>query len=146
MGNTNYHDFHNSQCDTVQKNNNNNQVSKIKQEKRNSQSWRLFHVVPPLPPPSVCLSRTGCLLQCTCPTECLKRTFMSVSERTGVCENDRMYYFRCRNAAFFNNAATSKPNKMRTCVHKHLKHTINVSPSRLFPPLFLSHLVSLPTT
>lgn len=84
-------------------------------EKRNSQRWRSVDAVPPLPPPFVCLSRTGCLLLCTCRTEYLKG--LSVCECVCVTER-KVQIFKCIywdvEVQPLNNTATSKPNKMCT--------------------------------
>lgn len=63
---------------------------------------------------------------------------MCLNERAGACERDRMPWFRCRNPAFLNSAASSKPNKMYRRVGQHLKRTLNVC-SSLF---LLSYSVS----
>lgn len=70
--------------------------SLIKQEmdeERNSQRWRSVDAVPPLPPPSVCLTGTGCLVLRTCRTEYLKGPSCL---RACVCACDRqVQIFKC---------------------------------------------------
>lgn len=110
--------------DRIKKKDNSPIMNKMN-EQRNSQRWKIFDAIPPAPPlPSICFTRTGCLLACTCRTECWKEyvcVWVCVS-LTGT--NNPMHLQRCRNGALLHNTVTSKLNKMCACsirtVHPHL--------------------------
>lgn len=120
--------------------------SLIKQEmdeERNSQRWRSVDAVPPLPPPSVCLTGTGCLVLRTCRTEYLKGPSCL---RACVCACDRqVQIFKC---IYWN--VETQPSSITPSPPNKTKRAPACRSFKVPPSLFLSSLsvclISQPTT